>query len=217
MLERATDAVLALPPGMAPRRALPPTCSPHARHHTAGLLLRARAALTRAVRRQTGVLEDAARRQWHVGVRATRTLASEICDLHPIAAPARCLRAPVAARTLPTHRALCRLPRVGSPAKMMPNDVARRVRAVGARLRSCPSRAQRVGDGRAAPGVLGTPGARAACRRGCGRGGGAAVGRVEESERWRAGACSLAGVRWGNVQAGARREGHRRSCVGCVE
>ena len=91
MLERATDAVLALPPGMAPRRALPPACSPHARHHTAGLLLRARAALTCAVRRHTGVLEDAARRRWHVGVRATRTLASEICDLYPIAAPARCL------------------------------------------------------------------------------------------------------------------------------
>eukprot|EP00966_Prymnesium_polylepis_P227099 5254800-Prymnesium_polylepis.1 len=32
MLERATDAVLALPPGMAPCRALPPACSPHARH-----------------------------------------------------------------------------------------------------------------------------------------------------------------------------------------
>ena len=184
MLERATDAVLALPPGMAPRRALPPACSPHARHHTAGLLLRARAALTRAVRRQTGVLEDAARRQWHVGVRATRTCASEICDLHPIAAPARCVCSPIAARTLPTHRALCRFPRCCSPAKKMQNDVARRVRAVGARLPSCPSWARRVGDGRAAPGVLGTLGARAARRRGRGGHRGAAVGRVEGSEGW---------------------------------
>ena len=217
MFDRATDAVLALAPGQAPCCAMPATCWPHGRHGAAGLLSRAGAALKSAARRQMGVLEDAARRRQHVSARPTRTLASEICDLHPIAAPARCLRAPVAARTLPTHRALCRLPRVGSPAKMMPNDVARRVRAVGARLRSCPSRAQRVGDGRAAPGVLGTPGARAACRRGCGRGGGAAVGRVEESERWRAGACSLAGVRWGHVQAGARRGGHRRSCVGHVE
>eukprot|EP00966_Prymnesium_polylepis_P004427 101819-Prymnesium_polylepis.1 len=69
-----------------------------------------------------------------------------------------------------------RLPRVCSPAKKMQNNVARRIRAVGARLlyhdRVGPDR--RVGDGRAALGVLGAPGARAACRRGCGGGGGAA-------------------------------------------
>eukprot|EP00966_Prymnesium_polylepis_P063768 1478739-Prymnesium_polylepis.1 len=34
----------------------------------------------------------------------------------------------------------------------MQNDVARRVRAIGARLPSCPSWARRVGDGRAANG-----------------------------------------------------------------
>ena len=37
MFERALLALLALPPGMAPRHALPPACSPHARHHAAGL------------------------------------------------------------------------------------------------------------------------------------------------------------------------------------
>eukprot|EP00966_Prymnesium_polylepis_P148106 3421519-Prymnesium_polylepis.1 len=65
---------------------------------------------------------------------------------------------------------------------MMQNDVARRVRAVGARPPSCPSRARRVGDGRAAPGVQGTLGARAARRGGRGGRGRAAVGRVEGSE-----------------------------------
>ena len=109
------------------------------------------------------------------------------------------------------------LPRVGSPAKIMPNDVTRRVRAVGARLRSCPSRARRVGDGRAAPGVLGTLGARAARRRGRGGRGRAALGRVEGSEGWRAGAGWPAGVRWGHGQAGARRGGRRRGCEGHVE
>eukprot|EP00966_Prymnesium_polylepis_P110697 2560605-Prymnesium_polylepis.1 len=52
---------------------------------------------------------------------------------------------------------------------------------------------------------------RAACRRGGGGGGGAAVGRAEESERWRAGACSPFWVGWGRAQAGARRGGRRRS------
>eukprot|EP00966_Prymnesium_polylepis_P284740 6578409-Prymnesium_polylepis.1 len=94
----------------------------------------------------------------------------------------------------------------------MPNDVARRARAVGARLRSCPSRARRVGGRRAALAVLGTLGARAARRRARGGRGGAAVGRVESSESGRAGAGSPAGVRWGRMQAGARRgRGGRRT------
>ena len=111
----------------------------------------------------------------------------------------------------------CRLPRVDSPAKTMPNDVARRARAVGARLRSCPSRARRVGVRCAALGVLGTLSARAARRRGRGGRGWAAVGRVEGSEGWRAGAGSPAGVRWGREQAGARRGGRRRARVGHIE
>mmetsp|Transcript_74770 Transcript_74770/g.206232 ORF Transcript_74770/g.206232 Transcript_74770/m.206232 type:complete len:170 (+) Transcript_74770:30-539(+) len=65
MFERATDAVLALPPGMAPCRAMPATCWPHGRHGAAGLLSRAGAALTALAQRQTGVLEDAARRRQH--------------------------------------------------------------------------------------------------------------------------------------------------------
>ena len=217
MFERALLAPLPLAPGQAPCCAMPATCWPHGRHGAAGLLLRAGAALRTGARRQTGVLEDAARRRWHVSARPTRTIASESRDPHPIAAPARCLRAPVAARKLLTHRASCRLPRVCSPAKMMPNDVARRVRAVGARPRSCSSRARRVGDGCAAPGALGAPGARAARMRGGGGGGGAAVGRAESSERWRAGVGSLAGAGWGHVQAGARRGGRREQRVGCIE
>eukprot|EP00966_Prymnesium_polylepis_P213343 4941010-Prymnesium_polylepis.1 len=89
----------------------------------------------------------------------------------------------------------------------MQNDVARRVRAVGARLLSCSSRARCIGDGRAALGALGAPGARASRRRGGGGGGGAAAGRAEESERWRAGAVSPVWVGWGRAQAGARRGG----------
>ena len=110
MFDRATDAVLALASGQAPCCAMPATCWPHGRHGAAGLLSRAGAALKSAARRQTGVLEDAARRRWHIGARPTRTRASEIHDLHPIAAPARCVCSPIAARTLPTHRASCRLP-----------------------------------------------------------------------------------------------------------
>eukprot|EP00966_Prymnesium_polylepis_P247023 5712944-Prymnesium_polylepis.1 len=59
----------------------------------------------------TGVVEDVARRRWHIGVCATRTLASEIYELHPIAAPARSVCSPIAARTLPTDRASCAFPR----------------------------------------------------------------------------------------------------------
>eukprot|EP00966_Prymnesium_polylepis_P159359 3683133-Prymnesium_polylepis.1 len=73
---------------------MPATCWPHGRHGAAGLLSSAHNAHTtgarRQTRRQTRVLEDAARRRWHIGARLTRTRASEIRDLHPIAAPARC-------------------------------------------------------------------------------------------------------------------------------
>eukprot|EP00966_Prymnesium_polylepis_P106988 2477616-Prymnesium_polylepis.1 len=69
----------------------------------------------------------------------------------------------------------------------MPNDVARRVRAVGARLRSCSSRARRVGDGCAAPGALGAPGAHAARMRG---GGGGSAGRLGVEPRVRRGVAS---------------------------
>eukprot|EP00966_Prymnesium_polylepis_P257932 5958224-Prymnesium_polylepis.1 len=127
---------------------------------------------------------------------------------------AACMHPHRRAHTPNSPRRLCRFPRVCSPPKTMLNDVARRSRAVGARPRSYPSRARRVGDGRAAPGVLGTPGARAARRRGGGGGGGAAVGRAEGSERWRAGAGSPIWVGWGRVQAGARRGGCRRARVG---
>ena len=100
MFERATDAVLALAPGQAPCCAMPATCWSHGRHGAAGLLSSARNAHTTGARRQTGVLEDAARRRWHIGARPTRTRASEIRDLHPIAAPARCVCSPLAARIL---------------------------------------------------------------------------------------------------------------------
>ena len=59
---------------------------------------------------QTGVLEDAARRRQHVSARLTLTRASEMCDLHAIAAPARSVCSPIAARKVPTHRASRRLP-----------------------------------------------------------------------------------------------------------
>ena len=136
MFESATDAVLALPPGMAPCCAMPATCWPHGRHGAAGLLSRAGAALTNVARRQTGVLEDAARRRQHVSARLTLTRASEMCDLHAIAAPARGVCSPIAARKVPltVRRVAC--PRVCSPLKTMQNDVARRIRAVGARLLS---------------------------------------------------------------------------------
>eukprot|EP00966_Prymnesium_polylepis_P141510 3268057-Prymnesium_polylepis.1 len=65
MFERATDAVLALPPGMAPCCTTPATCWSHGRHGAAGLLSRARNALTTGARRQAGTLEDAARRRQH--------------------------------------------------------------------------------------------------------------------------------------------------------
>jgi hypothetical protein len=76
MFDRATEAVLALAPGQAPCCAMPATCWPHGRHGAAGLLLRAGAALRTGARRQTSVLEDAARRRWHIGARPTRTRAS---------------------------------------------------------------------------------------------------------------------------------------------
>ena len=127
MFDRATDAVLALAPGQAPCCAMPATCWPHGRHGAAGLLSSARNALTSVARRQTGVLEDAARRRQHVSARPTRTLASESRDLHRIAAPARCVRAAIAARELLTHCASCAFPRCRSPLQKVPNDVARRV------------------------------------------------------------------------------------------
>ena len=160
-------------------------------------------------------LEVLARRRWHIGARPTRTCASEICDLHPIAAPARCVCSPFAARRLLTHRLPCRFPRVCSPAKMMENDVARRVRAVGARLPSCPSRARRIGDGRAALGALGALSARAVCRRGRGGHGGAAVGSWYALGGQRAGASSRVWAGWGHGRAGEARGGRRgkRRCI----
>jgi hypothetical protein len=160
-------------------------------------------------------LEVLARRRWHIGARPTRTCASEICDLHPIAAPARCVCSPFAARRLLTHRLPCRFPRVCSPAKMMENDVARRVRAVGARLPSCPSRARRIGDGRAALGALGALSARAVCRRGRGGHGGAAVGSGDALGGQRAGASSRVWAGWGHGRAGEARGGRRgkRRCI----
>ena len=110
MFEGARLAPLPLAPGKAPCCAMPATCWPHGRHGAAGLLLRAGAALTSAARRRTGVLEDAARRRWHIGARLTRTRASEIRDLHRIAGPARCVCSPVAAQKLTTHRTSCAPP-----------------------------------------------------------------------------------------------------------
>eukprot|EP00966_Prymnesium_polylepis_P133016 3074422-Prymnesium_polylepis.1 len=83
---------------------MPATCWPHGRHGAASLLLRAGDALRLGTRRQSGVLEAAARRRWHVGARLTRTRAS----------PARCaistrsrrLRAACAA---PSPREKCQL------------------------------------------------------------------------------------------------------------
>eukprot|EP00966_Prymnesium_polylepis_P005528 126777-Prymnesium_polylepis.1 len=51
MFESATDAVLALPPGMAPCCAMPATCWPRGRHSAAGLLSRVGAALKTGARR----------------------------------------------------------------------------------------------------------------------------------------------------------------------
>eukprot|EP00966_Prymnesium_polylepis_P072960 1694456-Prymnesium_polylepis.1 len=82
-----------------------------------------------------GVLEDAhaARRRWHIGARLTRTRASEICDLHAVAA-ACAAPSPREKFQLTARRVAC--PRVCSPLNTMLNDVARRARAVGARLPS---------------------------------------------------------------------------------
>ena len=110
MFEGARLAPLPLAPGKAPCCAMPATCWPHGRHGAAGLLSRAGAALTNVARRQTGVLEDAARRRQHVSARLTLTRASEMCYLHAIAAPARSVCSPIAARKVPTHRASSRLP-----------------------------------------------------------------------------------------------------------
>eukprot|EP00966_Prymnesium_polylepis_P072289 1679143-Prymnesium_polylepis.1 len=66
MFDRATDAVLALPPGQAPCCDMPATCWPH----VAGMRMAPpRLAFERAHNparaRQMGVLEDAARRRQH--------------------------------------------------------------------------------------------------------------------------------------------------------
>eukprot|EP00966_Prymnesium_polylepis_P300371 6941198-Prymnesium_polylepis.1 len=87
---------------------------------------------------------------------------------------------------------------------MMRNDVARRVRAVGARLRSCPIRARRVPRWPSGTGPAGRSHSRSLwARGGCASGG-------QESERWRAGAGPPVWVSWGHVQAGGRRGGRRR-------
>eukprot|EP00966_Prymnesium_polylepis_P225819 5223303-Prymnesium_polylepis.1 len=95
---------------------MPATCWPHGRR--AGMAppacFCARAPRSKVTaRRQTGVLEDAARRRWYVSARPTRILAQARATIstrsrHPRDA---CEHPPVAACTLPTHCASCRLPR----------------------------------------------------------------------------------------------------------